>query len=147
MAAITSNSLAKLSSFRESSFALTQVNYRKLRRTVKQKWNKIIFLISNLQIPFLLSLLTSYEKEILVFWLEFNAIQKQPPRAFPRKSCCENMQQLYRRTPMPKCDFNKVAKHIFRTTFTKNTSGRLLLPIRAQQKLGIEAVICRYFPK
>ena len=24
--------------------------------------------------------------------------------------CSENMQQNYRRTPMPKCDFNKVAK-------------------------------------
>ena len=24
------------------------------------------------------------------------------------KSCFENMQQIYRRTPMPKCDFNKV---------------------------------------
>ena len=28
-----------------------------------------------------------------------------------RKRCSENMQQIYRRTtPMPKCDFNKVAK-------------------------------------
>ena len=28
---------------------------------------------------------------------------------------------------MPKWDFNKVAKHIFRTTFPTNTSGCLLL--------------------
>ena len=28
---------------------------------------------------------------------------------------------------MPKRDFNKVAKHIFRTPFPQNTSGRLLL--------------------
>ena len=28
---------------------------------------------------------------------------------------------------MRKCDFNKVAMHIFRTPFTKNTSERLLL--------------------
>ena len=33
-------------------------------------------------------------------------LQKQPPRGVPRKSCSENMQQIYRRTPMPKCDFN-----------------------------------------
>ena len=51
--------------------------------------------------------------------------------------CSENMQQIYRRTPIPKCDFNKVAKqlmcspgdllHIFRTPFPKNTSRGLLL--------------------
>ena len=39
---------------------------------------------------------------------------KQPevfqPRGVPRKRCSENMQQIYRRTPMPKCDFNKAAK-------------------------------------
>ena len=28
---------------------------------------------------------------------------------------------------MPKCDFNKVALHIFRTTFVKKASERLLL--------------------
>ena len=57
------------------------------------------------------------------------------------------MQQIYRRKPVPKCDFNKVAKqlyfeiahrhgcspvnllHIFRTP--KNTSGRLLLRVEA----------------
>ena len=41
---------------------------------------------------------------------------------------------LYRRTPMPKCDFNKVAKrcslvnllHIFRTPFPRNNPGGLL---------------------
>ena len=35
-------------------------------------------------------------------------IQKEPSRGVPTKSCSENMQQIYRRTPMPKCDFNKV---------------------------------------
>ena len=28
-----------------------------------------------------------------------------------RKKCSENMQQIYRKTPMPKCDFNKVDLH------------------------------------
>ena len=62
--------------------------------------------------------------------------------------CSEIMQQIYWRTPMPKCDFNKVKfsikfieitlvfshgcspvnlLHIFRTPFPKNTSDGLLL--------------------
>ena len=31
----------------------------------------------------------------------------------PRKRCSENMQQIYRRTPSPKCDFNKVAMQLY----------------------------------
>ena len=38
--------------------------------------------------------------------------QKQPPRFVLRKRCSENTQQIYKRTSMPKCDFNKVALHI-----------------------------------
>ena len=34
-------------------------------------------------------------------------IEKQPPRGVARRRCSENMQQIYRRTAMPKCDFNK----------------------------------------
>ena len=62
------------------------------------------------------------------------------------KRCSENMQQIYRRTPFPKCNFNKVALELylnhnstwvfscefavcFRTPFLKNSSGRLLLVI------------------
>ena len=71
--------------------------------------------------------------------------QEQPSSGVLSKSCAENMQQIYRRTPMSMCDFNKVAKqsnfieialrhgsspvnllHIFRTPCTKNTSGWLL---------------------
>ena len=34
--------------------------------------------------------------------------KKQPPTVVLKKRCSENMQQIYRRTPMPKRDFNKV---------------------------------------
>ena len=67
--------------------------------------------------------------------------QKQPSRGVLR--CSASMQQIYRKTPMPKCDFNKVALHIeitlwhgcslvnllhiSRTAFPKNTSGGLFL--------------------
>ena len=30
-----------------------------------------------------------------------------------RKSCSETMQQTYRRTPVPKCDFNKVVLQLY----------------------------------
>ena len=64
------------------------------------------------------------------------------PQVFFYKWCSENMHKIYRRTPTPKYDFNKVAKqleielwhesspvnlqHIFATPFSKNISGVLL---------------------
>ena len=61
-----------------------------------------------------------------------------------RQRCSENILKIYRRTPMSKCDFNKLQSnfieitfrhrcspvnllHIFRITFSKNTSGWLFL--------------------
>ena len=39
--------------------------------------------------------------------------QKQTSRGVLSKRCSENMQQIYERTPMPRCDFNKVAKQLY----------------------------------
>ena len=39
--------------------------------------------------------------------------QKQPPRGVRKKRSSENIQQIYRRTPIPKCDFNKDAKQLY----------------------------------
>ena len=39
--------------------------------------------------------------------------QKQPSKGIPKKRCSENMQQIYRRTPMPKYDLNKVALQLY----------------------------------
>ena len=44
--------------------------------------------------------------------LEYLMNKKQPTRGVPKKRCPENMQQIYRRTPIPKCDFNKVASQL-----------------------------------
>ena len=47
---------------------------------------------------------------------EFNKIAKQMKKVgkgVPRKRCSENMQQIYRRTPMPKYDFDKVALQVY----------------------------------
>ena len=40
-------------------------------------------------------------------------IRKQPPVGVLRNRCSENMQQVYKRTPMQKCDFNKVALQLY----------------------------------
>ena len=67
--------------------------------------------------------------------------QKQPPRGVLMKRCSENMRQIYRRTRMLKCDFNKVALlkshfgmgvllqicYIFSEYLYNNASGGLLL--------------------
>ena len=37
-------------------------------------------------------------------------IQKQPSRGILKKKRSENMQQIYRKKPMTKCNFNKDAK-------------------------------------
>ena len=39
--------------------------------------------------------------------------KKEPFRGVLKNRCSENMQQIYRRTPIPKCDFNKVAKQLY----------------------------------
>ena len=85
-------------------------------------------------------------------------MQKQPSRGVLRKRFSENMRQIYRRTPMPKCDFKKLQRnffdiklrhgcspvnlqHIFRTPFHKNTSGRLLLQMATpkRQQINIQS--------
>ena len=45
---------------------------------------------------------------LLVSWGGKAKGQKQPFRGVLRKKCFENMQQIYKRTSMSKCDFNKV---------------------------------------
>ena len=60
------------------------------------------------------------------------SIKKQPSIDDFIKRCSPNIQQIYRRTPMSKFDFNIEhgcssvnILHIFRTPFSKNTSGGL----------------------
>ena len=47
------------------------------------------------------------------YLLYYTFLQKQPPRGVFRKRFSENMQQIYRRAPMPKCNFKKVAKQFY----------------------------------
>ena len=76
----------------------------------------------------------------------FLFVQKHPSKSVIKKRCSENMQQICSRTLIGKCDFNKVLQlnnfieitlrhgcslvnslHIFRTPFSKITSGGMLL--------------------
>ena len=50
---------------------------------------------------------------ILVNTLGYTEVQKQPSRGVLSKRCYENIQQIYRSTPIPKCDFNKVAMQLY----------------------------------
>ena len=69
-----------------------------------------------------------------------------------RKRCCENIQQIYRRSPMLKCDFNKVAKQLnwnrilawvfsckFVTYFQKNFSKEQLWRAASSSELSLQA--------
>ena len=44
--------------------------------------------------------------------------QKQPSVGVLIKRWSENMEQVYRKTPMPKCDFKKAAKQVQRLSRT-----------------------------
>ena len=58
------------------------------------------------------TLAVTNDNDIICSFLDFS-IQKQPSRGVLRKRCSENMQQIYRRTPMPWCDFNKFVKQLY----------------------------------
>ena len=51
----------------------------------------------------------TFQSHFCAKWL----VQKQLPRGVSRKKCSENMQQIYRITPMSKCDFNKVTLELY----------------------------------
>ena len=52
-------------------------------------------------------------KKILVMWCNSTHVQKQSSIGVLIKSCSENLKQIYRRTPMSKCNFNKVALQLY----------------------------------
>ena len=80
------------------------------KRKKKKNSNKSLRNLCSVTLQVVGWLFTSDYTIIIVSCYE---VQKQPPRGVPRKRCSENMQQIYRRTPMPKCDFNKVAKQLY----------------------------------
>ena len=49
----------------------------------------------------------------ILFFLQLSDSQKQPSRGVLIETCSENVQQIYRRTPMPMYDFKKVALQLY----------------------------------
>ena len=72
-----------------------------------KNWMDILILLSHT-----LWIMRNFGNTDRYYWI-FWIIQKKSPRGIPRKRCSENMQQIYRRTPMPQCNFNKIAKQLF----------------------------------
>ena len=78
-----------------------------------------------------------------------SCLRKQPSIGVFIKKCSENIQQIYRRTPMPKlvCNFIEIAfrhgcshvnlLHNFRTLFPKKTSEGLLLSVRSTSLIAV----------
>ena len=56
-------------------------------------------------------------------------VQKQPLRSVLSKTCSKNMQQIYSRTPMPKCDFNNLLWNFIEITLRHGFSTVNLLHI------------------
>ena len=56
---------------------------------------------------------TPWGKKIETELLEVIVIQKEPSRGVLRKLCSENMLQIHRKTPMPKCELRKVTSQLY----------------------------------
>ena len=62
-----------------------------------------------------------------------NHIQKQPSRYVLSKRCYENMQQIYRRTPMLKCDFRKSCSEYMQQIYRRMPTPKCVFKKVAKQ--------------
>ena len=51
--------------------------------------------------------------DLLLLIILFCSFILQPPKRVLTRRCSENTQQIYRRTPMLKCDFSEFAKQLY----------------------------------
>ena len=157
-----SNNLLKIGKKLITEFhRVQQTKWHELNQTDRERWNvhfDSLMIISHFKKYFFLSkkvllVIMTQNSKNLQKWVDswnltndgrqpysFEAVpfywQKQPSRGVLRKRCSENMQQIDRRTTMPKFDFNKVAKQlywnhnsawVFSCKFAAYFSGWLLL--------------------
>ena len=70
---------------------------------------------------FLRAILNSFFQKytvVIQYLLDEQFLEKQPSRSVRRKMCSEYMLEIYKRAPMPKCNFNKVALQVFWIRFS-----------------------------
>ena len=90
-------------------------SFRKHERFIYLKVTNDLNGSRKLQQMYKCKIVVIFIKEVDIYNLKLSKLllQKQPLKGVLEKRCSENMQQIYRRTPMPKCDFNKVAKQLY----------------------------------
>ena len=90
-------------------------SFRKHERFIYLKLTNDLNGARKLQQMYKCKIVVIFIKEVDIYNLKLLKLllQKQPLKGVLEKRCSENMQQIYRRTPMPKCDFNKVAKQLY----------------------------------
>ena len=123
--------------FRENKMKILARNGLKFRR-FSSSMNCVLGYSEAGTFSAIVSFLENFLKTLSFRGLSYYQIQKHPFRGVPQKRCSKNKQQIYSRTPMPMCNFNKVEitlrhgcspvnlLYISRTFFLKNTSERLL---------------------
>ena len=65
---------------------------------------------------FLRAILNSFFQKytvVIQYLVDEQFLEKQPSRSVRRKMCSEYMLEIYKRAPMPMCNFNKVALQVF----------------------------------
>ena len=90
-------------------------SFRKHERFIYLKVTNDLNGAGKLQQMYKCKIVVIFIKEVDIYNLKLSKLllQKQPLRGVSEKRCSENIQQIYRRTPILKCNFNKVAKQLY----------------------------------
>ena len=91
------------------------------------KDSKIIYarFLGVVLVNFKLALGFEEEGQLIFTFFVPRLFRSSRPEVFLVKRCPENMQQIYRRTPMLKCDFNKAASNCCRVRTVFHFTGRV----------------------
>ena len=90
-------------------FIGTDMEFCHLSYSVKYQVTHIMVFLkeSSLLLCFILLIKLLHELSDCILGENYSDFQKEPSKGVLRKKCSRNMQQIYRRTRMSKCDFSK----------------------------------------